>query len=245
MCLQVIDFLSVFVLALAEHCRCCGVVFECDATVNVVFTVFAALPLSTLAQFVNHSNGFVILAKANQGFCLYKVGLASACHDHVAVSITLLSSTATIVGFVDTAEYVRLCGVAAHAVGVEHILATEVYREHVGHPLTCLWVYETVSLATTSEGTVGSLVLKAWVILLVEDKHDTDITEFWSLIFGHTHSLHSVREFLIVVVAIDGLECLPHTRVVHIVEDGVCILCRTAALEVHTTDILSSLYPTS
>ena len=99
--------------------------------------------------------------------------------------------------------------------------------------------------ATTSECAVR-LTVEAVIVLLVEDEDDTLVTDTRHLFSLDTIlSNNGLSGLVSMVQTINGLEGLPHTSIVHVVEYRISILCRTAALEVHTTDILTTLYPTS
>ena len=102
-----------------------------------------------------------------------------------------------------------------------------------------------MGLASTTEGAIR-LAIKAVIVLLVENEDDTLVTDTRHLVgFDTIISNHLLCVSLSMVQTIDGLEGLPHTGVVHIVEYRIGVLCRTAALEVHTADVLTTLYPTT
>ena len=102
-----------------------------------------------------------------------------------------------------------------------------------------------MGITTASEGSIR-IAVKAGVALLVEDEDDTLVADIRHLIGCNTVSGNHVGILLgNIVQTIYGLEGLPHTGIVDIVEYRIGVLCRTTALEVHTTDILTTLYPTS
>ena len=90
------------------------------------------------------------------------------------------------------------------------------------------------------------VVVETVVILLVENEDDTLVAKVGHLSVGNAiGGFHAFSILCDIVQSIDGLEGLPHTGIVHVVEDGVGVLRGTAALEVHATDILAALYPCS
>ena len=101
---------------------------------------------------------------------------------------------------------------------------------------------------SVAEGTEGCLVLETWVVLLVENEHDSVVAESWNLGFV----LQTVGRNNLCLVGLcgavkseDSLEGLPHTSIVHVVEGCVGIFRRAATLEVHTADVLTTLNPTA
>ena len=172
--------------------------------------------------------------------------------------ITLLTGTSTVGCLVDTTENVR--GFRITCIGIQDILTVLEGHESIGNPFLGKRIYEAMSISTTSEGTVR-IAVETLIALLVENKDDTLIAQIGNLINGDavigSHGFTVVHTYILsvlvffcsklgnIVQTIDSLEGLPHTGIVHIVEYRISVLCRTATLEVHTTDILTTLYPTS
>ena len=90
------------------------------------------------------------------------------------------------------------------------------------------------------------ITIETRITLFVENEDDTLITQVGHLVGRDTVLSYYVSILLGgIIQTVDSLEGLPHTGIVHIVEYRISVLCRTAALEVHTTDVLTTLYPTS
>ena len=100
-------------------------------------------------------------------------------------------------------------------------------------------------IATTTECSIR-ITIETSVALLVQDEDDTLIAQIGHLIGCDTIGSNHVSVLLSCMVqTINSLKGLPHTGIVHIVVNRVSILGRTTTLEVHTTDVLTTLNPTT
>ncbi len=96
-------------------------------------------------------------------------------------------------------------------------------------------------LTGASDRTVGRRNIGAF---LIQNEHDARVTQFGFFACGTTSFFHDIGSF-VVVIAVNGFESLPQTRIVDIVEYVVCVFGRTATLEVHTADVLTALHITT
>ena len=170
------------------------------------------------------------------------------------MSIALLTCTATVGGLVDAAEHIRRSSVAS--VCIQHILTVLEGDKGIGNPFACTGIDKVVNITTTTERSVR-IAVEAMVVFLVEDEDDTLVTKSRNLIVSEAiqrlNTLYDIAVLVLcvfntlggIIQTIDRLEGLPHTGIVHVVEHRVGVLRRTATLEVHTTNILTTLYPAS
>ena len=79
---------------------------EGDGTINIIFTILIVLPLGTGTQYIDGTDGILIVTHAHLRLCFYQISLTCTGHDYITVSIAFLCSTRAIGCLVDTTEHI-------------------------------------------------------------------------------------------------------------------------------------------
>ena len=82
--------------------------------------------------------------------------------------------TRAVISFIDTTEDIGLCWISANTIGVQYILTTGIYREHIRHPFICFGVYKGVGYTTTTYCSIIGVcgVFKTVVTFFIKNKDD-------------------------------------------------------------------------
>ena len=83
--------------------------------------------------------------------------------------------------------------------------------------------------------TTKLILTKACVILLIQQEENSLIAKC-----GRIFSFNIIGRCYVIANTINRFKGFPHTRIIHIIKHSISIFCRTATLELHVADILTT-----